>query len=846
MGWFYIEQDTSRMAFPADLNPQNQPLKCSRSQIRHKWLEFHPLAHHAVSSPHGRRVSVALYTPQGWKKLANSDVQELLAMGFRLPQHETPTYALATTSIQRQHQGGDIDPMMMTAPQHSTSAPLSIALISESLNHMTKLMQGAGHRVDHSCHHVQAIRRCLPEDMQALAADLRDNPPDLLWLHYTGHPHPGRRAQTRLLLPWIQAVRKQHPRVQVLLSCRYSDIPVREEIVNAAPSEAWQVVLPHYHSFRSCHALPPATSPERCFNVIFRSTYAFPTHLNKCQPHCREHRHRTLSASACTDYCHLFLVSQCPRSTAADSPHTTSVPAPVPPASFVAADVTSVPTPVPSAPSTAADATGVPSSAPSYPTAAAIRSKQQQKAATAAGTRRRRVTSQEQHHDDCGSDFSSINDPADLEVEATVDPRSLRFRSGDSCDAPTTPTTTTTTTTSTSTRPTKTTLLRRYGCPGTTKGNVTYLVVLFLASTPMLYGTKAAALHQEQTFFMASAADQLDMETQQSFPTHLSDARWTAAEQCLANALNHPHPWSPGDSKEQAVTQSTFWQEARAQGRMVILEICGGHAGVTKLALRRRWPCGQNMDLCTGVDLTNPKQRHQVIQYVRMHQPYVIVAAPPCTAFGAWSRFNSVMHPHSHRLALLNGSACSRVCAEVSLLQLQGGRHFLVENPQASQLWQRQEWQQLTMQHALFHVTIDQCAAGLVSPTMQPMRKRTTFLSSSPLILSGLKHFQCHCRQPHQQIAGNANGHSLSRWSQQWPPALCQAILSGISLQVKQDMQLPIAATTDLTPAAHHVATMLMYPTAQASTVERRRLDNVRYQCAACKRHMEMTEHVFP
>eukprot|EP00971_Amphidinium_carterae_P185513 3683414-Amphidinium_carterae.1 len=59
-------------------------------------------------------------------------------------------------------------------------------------------------------------------------------------------------------------------------------------------------------------------------------------------------------------------------------------------------------------------------------------------------------------------------------------------------------------------------------------------------------------------------------------------------------------------------------------------------------------------------------------------------------------------------------------------------------------------------------------------------------------------------------------------------------------------MQLPIrqstsATTTDITLAAHHVATTPMYPTAQASTVERRRLDNVRYQCAACKRHMEMT-----
>eukprot|EP00971_Amphidinium_carterae_P286456 5687261-Amphidinium_carterae.1 len=110
---------------------------------------------------------------------------------------------------------------------------------------------------------------------------------------------------------------------------------------------------------------------------------------------------------------------------------------------------------------------------------------------------------------------------------------------------------------------------------------------------------------------MASTADQLDMETLHSFPTHIADARWTAAEQLVTNAFNHPQPWSPGDPSELTVTPAIFWQQAQAHGRMVILEICGGNAGVTKLALRRRWPCGHNMDLCTGVDLTNAKQRHQ-------------------------------------------------------------------------------------------------------------------------------------------------------------------------------------------------------------------------------------------
>eukprot|EP00971_Amphidinium_carterae_P169856 3365242-Amphidinium_carterae.3 len=268
----------------------------------------------------------------------------LLELGFRLPQHEAPTYSLSAACTQTHHQGGDLQVCAVTVtPQlQSAASPLRIALISESLNHMTKLLQRAGHHVEHSCHHVQAVRRCLPEEMQALAVDLQDNPPDLLWLHYTGHPHPRRRSQTRLLLPWVQAVRRQHPSVQ-------RHIPVREEIVNAAPSEDWRVALPHYNSFRSCHALPDDTSPERGFNVISRSTYALPTSLSS------------------TDHCHLLLVSHCPRSAASCSSPATAAP-PVPPA-YPTAAATAVPTVPPAAYPTAA-ATAVPPVPSAYPTAA--------------------------------------------------------------------------------------------------------------------------------------------------------------------------------------------------------------------------------------------------------------------------------------------------------------------------------------------------------------------------------------------------------------------------------------------------------------------------------------------
>eukprot|EP00971_Amphidinium_carterae_P177370 3517742-Amphidinium_carterae.1 len=80
LGWIYIQNDKAKMVFPKDLNPQGQAVQCTRFQIRHKWLEFHPLAYHAVSAPHGRRLSIALYTPQNWQSLPREDIQKLLEL----------------------------------------------------------------------------------------------------------------------------------------------------------------------------------------------------------------------------------------------------------------------------------------------------------------------------------------------------------------------------------------------------------------------------------------------------------------------------------------------------------------------------------------------------------------------------------------------------------------------------------------------------------------------------------------------------------------------------------------------------------------------------------------------
>ena len=73
-----------------------------------------------------------------------------------------------------------------------------------------------------------------------------------------------------------------------------------------------------------------------------------------------------------------------------------------------------------------------------------------------------------------------------------------------------------------------------------------------------------------------------------------------------------------------------------------VVEICGGEGGVSRISLRRHLAVGQNFDLRSGIDLTDPKQQQRLIAYIREHKPLFVIMAPPCSSFGSWSHYNRV------------------------------------------------------------------------------------------------------------------------------------------------------------------------------------------------------------
>ncbi len=123
------------------------------------------------------------------------------------------------------------------------------------------------------------------------------------------------------------------------------------------------------------------------------------------------------------------------------------------------------------------------------------------------------------------------------------------------------------------------------------------------------------------------------------------------------------------------------------EGAHDVCELFGGKGLCTQIAIRRQLRTGPNWDIVCDLDLEKPEQIAALWQYIETHKPRVIIAGPPCTAFGPWSRLNKTKNPEAYARALKVGMLLASLVAEICEYQLQQHRHFLIENPWGSALW---------------------------------------------------------------------------------------------------------------------------------------------------------------
>ena len=215
------------------------------------------------------------------------------------------------------------------------------------------------------------------------------------------------------------------------------------------------------------------------------------------------------------------------------------------------------------------------------------------------------------------------------------------------------------------------------------------------------------------------------------------------------------------------------------RGAIDVMEIFGGKAGVCQISVRKGLSSGGNWDLTTGINLSSKSEVQMLIDFVHKHAPKVLVMGPPCTAFGCWSRLNAIKAPESHAKSLATGLPLALLAARLAQIQLSCKRHFVLENPRDSKLWELPQYQQLARHNLVVMATCDQCAYGLTDPDGYPTMKPTTFMCSSPVFPKRLG-LRCPKTHKHVHIEGLARGIPRSKYAQTWPVKLCEAIVAGI------------------------------------------------------------------
>ena len=98
-GRLWIESPIGTHPPPNPRNAVEQKLRGDYHNTHNTWICFDPQPYHALEEvTSGNRVSVALFTPKGWNKLAHNCMDELIDIGFYPPHSALSTDAGPTSS----------------------------------------------------------------------------------------------------------------------------------------------------------------------------------------------------------------------------------------------------------------------------------------------------------------------------------------------------------------------------------------------------------------------------------------------------------------------------------------------------------------------------------------------------------------------------------------------------------------------------------------------------------------------------------------------------------------------------------------------------------------------------
>ena len=213
----------------------------------------------------------------------------------------------------------------------------------------------------------------------------------------------------------------------------------------------------------------------------------------------------------------------------------------------------------------------------------------------------------------------------------------------------------------------------------------------------------------------------------------------------------------------------TYLQSSEPQ--IHVVELFGGEGLTSNLCSRLHGlTSGKNFEIQCGIDLNKATDRQMLRVYLQQNDPDVVIMAPPCKGFRPWAFLNEIIHPEAVERARHDGVPLARLCAEVAASQLARGKHFLVEQPRNSTMFDLPEWVKLAAKYQLAYC--DQCRFGLKNRQGIHLKKPTKFAVSNKMLTCRLDGKFCLDQHQHGKVASEA---------ERWPYHLCKCIASGIA-----------------------------------------------------------------
>ena len=210
-----------------------------------------------------------------------------------------------------------------------------------------------------------------------------------------------------------------------------------------------------------------------------------------------------------------------------------------------------------------------------------------------------------------------------------------------------------------------------------------------------------------------------------------------------------------------------------------IVEVCGGNALTSYLCVRRKLHSGHCFELITGTDLTDPKVQAQVLSYLDLARPMVIVMSPICTPFGPLGHRNYILHRDAWCESFATAGPLANFCGKLALRQSQLGLFYVNEQPFPSSMYEIAPWPQVRARDDCHRVVFHQCKLGLQVNGL-PCKKPTELTSNSTVILRQFAGLRCDSSHTHAILLGG-NAHA----ARIWPHMMCSRLARGIELQAK-------------------------------------------------------------